>query len=202
MRQQLTRTWIGERGTSYGGFDDNAPPTIANAWAANMNNVDAYLFPCAGKDPTDQVRFPTRPTDVCGPLMHHHAQANDYAKNMNDNSVKWTTTWLDIETNPSSGCGWSDDTDSNCQFIQTLASAVASATGQNVGIYASAYMWGSIAGSGCTQLSNLPLWFADYDGVPGPQGFSPFGGWSDFAMKQYDETGSQCGVSYDDNYSQ
>lgn len=125
-------------------------------------------------------------------------QASDYARNMA--SVKYGQTWLDIETNTSPGCGWSSDHASNCQFIQDLANGVASATGKNVGIYASAYMWGSIAGSGCTQLSNRQLWFADYDGVPGPQGFSPFGGWNDFAMKQYDDNGDICGVSYDKNW--
>jgi hypothetical protein len=54
---------------------------------------------------------------------------------------------FDIETNPSSGCGWAD-AGTNCNFMQGLVNA-ALANGINYGTYASAYMWGSIMG-GCT----------------------------------------------------
>jgi GH25 family lysozyme M1 (1,4-beta-N-acetylmuramidase) len=67
-------------------------------------------------------------------------------------------------------------------------------------VLCSPYMWGIIAGSDCTVGSSYPLWWADYNGNPGWPPFSPFGGWSSPAIHQYDDSGSTCGVSFDQNY--
>ena len=98
------------------------------------------------------------------------------------------------------GCGWSDDTSSNCDFIGTLIQTGAAA-GAQVGVYASSYMWSSIAGSDCTVGADngCPLWYAHYDvsedgsscllvtrvahpclaqGNPSFDDFESFGGWS------------------------
>lgn len=49
------------------------------------------------------------------------------------------TVWLDVETNPSSGCGWStSDYTGNCNFLTDLVSTFQS-KGKLVGIYASKY---------------------------------------------------------------
>jgi GH25 family lysozyme M1 (1,4-beta-N-acetylmuramidase) len=76
------------------------------------------------------------------------------------------SVWIDVETNPSSGCSWTGhDAASNCQFVTDLANEI-KAKGKNVGIYASKYMWQSIFGSmsACKGLGAHPLWYAHYDG--------------------------------------
>ena len=46
----IVRAWY-----SFGAFDPNGRTTVANAWAGGMDDVDVYLFPCAGKSAADQV---------------------------------------------------------------------------------------------------------------------------------------------------
>ena len=51
------------------------------------------------------------------------------------------TIWLDIETNPSTGCSWSiKSAAENCDYMQELVTAIQN-RGRAVGFYASAYMW-------------------------------------------------------------
>eukprot|EP01101_Sappina_pedata_P003587 TRINITY_DN143_c0_g2_i1.p1 TRINITY_DN143_c0_g2~~TRINITY_DN143_c0_g2_i1.p1 ORF type:complete len:223 (+),score=85.91 TRINITY_DN143_c0_g2_i1:197-865(+) len=171
----IIRGWL-----SYGAPDTNCPHTIYNAWAGGMSDVDVYLFPCAGSD---------GPTQMSGMINYIAGYQATYGQ-----------IWLDIETNPSSGCGWSGDQGSNCAYIQSLIQSGQSA-GKTVGVYASAYMWNTIAGSSCTVGADLgaPLWYADYDGEANFNNFSPFGGWSSPAMKQYN-TGTECGVGVDLNW--
>lgn len=118
--------------------DGNCPGSVGNLWNAGFAHVDVYMFPCAGQD---------------GPT-----QFNDLVSNLNANGVQYGMIWFDIETNPSSGCGWADQ-GSNCNYIQGLVDACSSA-GVSCGVYASEYMWSVIAGSGCTAGGNLPLWYA------------------------------------------
>ncbi len=79
---------------SYGGLDHNAVQNLNNARAAGMI-TDIYMFPCRGKSATAQV----------DELMNS-VPANLYGM-----------IWIDVETNPSSGCGWSGDGNSNCAFV-------------------------------------------------------------------------------------
>jgi len=50
---------------------------------------------------------------------------------------------------------------------------------------------------GTTRFSNLPLWYAHYDGSPSFSDFVPFGGWGRPVMKQYQGTTGVCGTSID-----
>lgn len=93
-------------------------------------------------------------------------QMNNFVDYLNAHGVKHGMVWLDIETNPSPGCSWgvedqeeqykanpsafnSTTTGANCDYIGQLISAL-KARGQSVGVYASKYMWGLVAGSSCT----------------------------------------------------
>eukprot|EP01104_Vermistella_antarctica_P008631 TRINITY_DN2169_c1_g1_i2.p1 TRINITY_DN2169_c1_g1~~TRINITY_DN2169_c1_g1_i2.p1 ORF type:complete len:292 (+),score=12.47 TRINITY_DN2169_c1_g1_i2:54-929(+) len=167
---------------SSGSFDGNCAGTVADAWAAGMAHVDVYMFPCVGDDATTSV--------------------NDLYNDLTLNDVTFGTLWLDIEVNPDSACDWSgSDFDANCAYLEDLVSA-AQAKGMAVGIYSSTYMWQTIFGSAaaCDTLGSVPLWYADYDGEPSFAYYTPFGGWSTPAMKQWDDTGGICGVTFDENY--
>ena len=62
-------------------------------------------------------------------------------------SANYSTIWLDIETNPSTGCSWADRSfEANCEYIGELVNAITS-LGKKAGIYASHYMWVQILGS-------------------------------------------------------
>lgn len=75
----IPRAW-----KSYGAFDSNAPTNIHNARAAGIQFVDVYMFPCRDQSPTNQV----------------HSLVSSLG------SSNYGQIWLDIETNPSSGCSW------------------------------------------------------------------------------------------------
>eukprot|EP01103_Thecamoeba_quadrilineata_P004952 TRINITY_DN14815_c0_g1_i1.p1 TRINITY_DN14815_c0_g1~~TRINITY_DN14815_c0_g1_i1.p1 ORF type:complete len:225 (-),score=26.52 TRINITY_DN14815_c0_g1_i1:79-753(-) len=169
----IIRCWC-----SFGGTDPNCPHSIYNAWDGGMSDVDAYIFPCAGQSASSQVD-----------------QTIQYLQSY---QCKYGMIWFDIETNPSPGCGWSEDLSSNCDYMGQLLQA-AVAAGASPGVYASEYMWSIIMGSGCTVAANYPLWYADYDQSPSFSGFQSFGGWSSPAIKQYN-TGSLCGIGVDFDY--
>eukprot|EP01092_Planopodium_desertum_P001299 TRINITY_DN1189_c0_g1_i3.p1 TRINITY_DN1189_c0_g1~~TRINITY_DN1189_c0_g1_i3.p1 ORF type:complete len:214 (-),score=58.45 TRINITY_DN1189_c0_g1_i3:43-684(-) len=159
---------------STGSPDPNAVPTVAAARAAGLSNVDVYMFPCYS----------------CG---NPQSQVQSLASFLSGNSVDFDTVWLDIE---GPGTYWSGSTSDNQAFFNGLLSA-AQSTGWNLGIYSSASQWVPIFGSGYTAGGNLPLWFANYDGEPNFNDFSPFGGWSSPTMKQFSDQGAKCGASYD-----
>lgn len=168
---------------SYGAADPNALPTLQAAKAGGVSVTDIYHFPCVGVSASQQVQ-----DDLNGV-----------------GSGNFGTMWFDIETNPSSGCGWSGDTTSNCNFLSELISA-GSSLGVSMGVYSSTYMWSSIMGSGCTAGADagLPLWYAHYDNTPSFGDFSSFGGWSTPTIKQYSDDssiGSGCGISADADYA-
>jgi len=70
-----------------------------------------------------------------------------------------------------------------------------------MGVYASEYMWSSIAGSGCHAGADAgaPVWYPHYDNNPSFSDWVPFGGWSSPAMKQYN-TGTSCDIGVDYNW--
>ena len=162
---------------SYGSFDTNAPGTLAAAKSSGFNDMDVYLFPCASKSAT--------------------SQAQDMVKKLSSSS--WNSAWIDIETNPSTGCGWSTkDLTSNCHFLQEMIESL-TATGTAVGIYSSHFEWNTVMGTNCTVANHLPLWYARYSLGPSCVDYStlPFGGWSQPFAKQYADAGnseaSGCG---------
>lgn len=79
---------------SFGGLDNNVNSNLANARAAGLI-TDIYMFPCRGKSGTAQVD-----------QMMAAIPANTYGM-----------VWVDVETNPSSGCGWTSDYNGNCAFL-------------------------------------------------------------------------------------
>ena len=167
---------------SYGAPDPNALPTIQQAKAGGISITDVYHFPCAGSDAAQQVKDDVNAVG----------------------SGNFGTLWFDIETNPSSGCGWADPA-TNCNFLQAMITA-GQGLGITMGVYASSYMWSSIMGDSCTVGSDngLALWYAHYDGSRSFSDFSPFGGWQTPSMKQYSDDsqiGSNCGIGADANYA-
>ncbi len=109
--------------------------------------------------------------------------------------------WIDVETNPSSGCGWSSDTNSNCAFVNEIINRIKS-KGKVPAIYATAYMWQTIMGSrgACPSAASQQLWYAHYDNNPSFSDFSSFGGWSKPAIKQYAGDTTLCGAGVDKNF--
>ena len=95
--------------------------------------------------------------------------------------------WLDIETNPSSGCSWDGHSfESNCQYMEDLVNAIKS-HGKKAGIYASHYMWTQILGSAtaCPNFTDVPLWYAHYDNKKTFSDYDAlsFGGWKTPSIK-------------------
>lgn len=77
---------------SYGAPDHNAVQGLKNAKAAGLD-TDIYMFPCRGKSAKSQV-------DEMFAAVNH---------------TLYGTVWIDVETNPSSGCSWSGhNATSNC----------------------------------------------------------------------------------------
>lgn len=163
---------------SYGGVDHNVVQGLNNAKAAGLI-TDIYMFPCRGKSATAQVDE-----------MMNAIPANLYGM-----------IWIDVETNPSSGCGWSSDTNSNCAFVNEIINRIKS-KGKVPAVYATAYMWQSIMGSrnACPSAASQQLWYAHYDNNPSFSDFSAFGGWSKPAIKQYVGDTTLCGAGVDKNF--
>ena len=162
---------------SYGAFDSNGPANVANARKAGIPYVDIYMFPCRGKGAA--------------------AQVNELVSGMG--GANYGQIWLDIETNPSSGCSWgSFSAASNCQYVSDLVAAVKS-HGKAPGIYSSYYMWEAIMGGAgnCPGHSNVALWYAHYDNLASFSDFKSFGGWSKPNMKQYAGDTTLCGAGID-----
>jgi GH25 family lysozyme M1 (1,4-beta-N-acetylmuramidase) len=164
---------------SYGAPDSNAKPTLDHAKAAGIATRDVYHFPCKGKSASEQL--------------------NDDVSAVG--KANFDTLWFDIETNPSSGCGWSGELKENCKFLKEMIDEGKS-LGVKMGVYASTYMWSSIMGDECKAGSDagLPLWYAHYDGSKGFSDFTPFGGWSKPTMKQYNDNVGICSISADGDW--
>ena len=79
---------------SFGGVDSNAVSNLNSAKAAGLT-TDIYMFPCRGKSATAQVDQMV--AAISGSL--------------------YGMVWIDVEANPSSGCGWGSDHAGNCNFL-------------------------------------------------------------------------------------
>lgn len=109
--------------------------------------------------------------------------------------------WVDVEINPSSGCGWGKDYASNCEFVQELVGRL-KYHGLTVGVYSSEYMWSTVMGSltACPQVaSGTQYWYAHYDNMASFSDFRVTGGWKTPAIKQYKGDDSLCGIGIDRN---
>jgi len=163
---------------SFGGIDTNAVSNLNNAKSAGLT-ADIYMFPCRGKSATAQVD-----------QMVSAISGNLYG-----------TVWIDVETNPSSGCGWGSDHTGNCNYLTELVNRVKYHS-KNVGIYSSQNMWTSIMGSAkaCGGLGAHPLWYAHYDKTASFSDFVAFGGWTKPQIKQFEGDVILCGAGVDKNY--
>jgi GH25 family lysozyme M1 (1,4-beta-N-acetylmuramidase) len=164
---------------SYGGLDSHAVASLTAAKSVGLI-TDIYMFPCRSKSAT--------------------AQVNEMMAGIPNNL--FGMVWLDIETNPSTGCSWAGhDAASNCAFTQELISAI-KAKGKNPGLYSSLYMWETIFGSrsACPSVASQQLWYAHYDGSPSFDDFSSFGGWTKPNIKQYKGDTTLCGAGVDLNF--
>lgn len=120
--------------------------------------------------------------------------------------------WLDIESNPTPRCAWRTNHSENCAYMAELVAAAAAAGGK-WGVYASIHVWTSIMTTSsdpakCTAAAaaGWPLWYPHYQSTPDPSfdDFTPFGGWTAPAAKQYNDGGSTpagCKVSADNNWA-
>jgi hypothetical protein len=172
-------TFVSVRGyCSFGGVDANVVSNLNNARAAGMI-TDIYMFPCRGKSATAQVD-----------QMVAAISNNLYGM-----------VWVDVETNPSTGCGWGTDHTGNCNFLTEIVNRVKS-HGKAVGIYASQYMWQTIMGSqkACGGVAGQQLWYAHYDNSPSFSDFVAFGGWTKPHIKQYKGDTTLCGAGVDLNF--
>ena len=87
--------------------------------------------------------------------------------------------WLDIEGKQY----WVSSTE-NKNWYQELVDSCA-ANGIRCGVYSSSSQWEEIFGSiSYTYGSDMPLWYAHYDGSPSFSDFSAFGGWKKPYAKQ------------------
>lgn len=97
---------------SYGAIDTDAPANIRQSNLAGLL-TDVYLFPCRGKNATLQVN---EMIDYLDATAANATSPYEYI---------YGTIWLDIETNPSTGCSWSVRSSAeNCDFIQELITAI------------------------------------------------------------------------------
>lgn len=165
---------------SYGAIDPNAKAMIKLAKEAGIDFVDVYMFPCPTKDPI--------------------VQADELLAEIKGST--YTYVWVDVEDNYNPQCNWTTlSYNESCEYVQKLVKYLESKD-QNVGIYASKYMWNLIMGDpqACPRLSDRPLWYAHYDGKESFDDFVPFGGWTVPTQKQYKGTTTICNAEVDFNW--
>ena len=163
---------------SIGAPDANAPMMLERAKKAGFTRRDVYHFPCMGK-----VSVAAQMADALAPIRG-----------------EFDTMWLDVETNPSAGCEWSETNfTQNCEFLTALIRE-GERLGIKLGVYASIYMWGLYLGESCTVASHLPLWYPRYNRNLDFNDFTPFGGWMKPYGKQYTNSDKTCGGHADGNW--
>eukprot|EP01038_Epipyxis_sp_PR26KG_P010203 gene10203-13727_t len=177
---------------SSGKTDSNGPASINNAWSGGMNYVDGYIFPCYScGNPEKQM------DDTISYLASHDIKPRYLNGTKNEEAnlgASYGMLWIDVEGTSY----WSSSTSNNVDFIKRMA-AEGKSRGLSIGIYTSNSQWSPITG-GSTALSSYPLWYPHYDNKDSFSDFSPFGGWSKPAIKQYIGTTSICSASVDKNY--
>jgi hypothetical protein len=218
---------------SYGAVDPNVNMNmnIKNSQAAGLT-TDIYMFPCRGKSAQSQVTeliSSVGQPEMARNMQYQEVDSQEAARGMRagegnrpgkeihfeggaginlseyrNNLGAYGMVWIDVETNPSSTCTWSQfSASSNCGYLGQLIYALQS-NGKKVGIYSSAYMWETIMGSreNCKSYTGLPVWYAHYDSNPSFADWSTvsFGGWAKPAIKQYAGDKVLCSTGVDLNF--
>jgi GH25 family lysozyme M1 (1,4-beta-N-acetylmuramidase) len=135
--------------------------------------------------------------DTINYLSSHGILAMKEGEKLQANSTtgaRYGMLWFDIEGTEY----WSSNAANNVNFLQAMVNE-GKARGVSMGIYSSNFQWNPIMG-GSTAFSYLPLWYAHYDNNPSFSDFSPFGGWSKPAIKQYAGDVSFCSAGWDKNF--
>jgi len=158
-------------------MNPNIATCVANAWSAGMQAVDVYVFMCPN------CKGNSDPANVTATIV----------ESLQSQNVQYNTMWFDVEQ--CNGC-W-NDASSNTAYLQT-AVGQAQSMNVNVGIYSSKYEWAQTVGTS-EDFSNLPLWYAHYDGQENFNDTSSysFGGWTSPNTKQYAENGPCTNVDLD-----
>jgi GH25 family lysozyme M1 (1,4-beta-N-acetylmuramidase) len=166
---------------STGEIDTNVCNTITHANGAGFKVKDAYMFPC----PTCSKSAATQVTELTDYL---NANCPDH----------WSgRLWLDIEGSQY----WTGSTSDNKEFYEHLVNSCNNKS-PKCGIYSSSSQWSAIFGSSSYSYgSDLPLWYAHYDGSASFDDFTSFGGWKSPHAKQFKGTTTVCGVGVDKNYA-
>lgn len=160
---------------SGGSVDPNAATTINQGWAAGLSNIAVYHFPCLTVGAAAQVQAAVQALSAA--------------------NASFGVYWIDVEQ----GAGWSTtDFASNAAFLTQMIQA-AEALGLTVGIYTSPYEWSLTINN--NDFASYPLWYAEYDGQTSFCDFTPFGGWTAPAMKQFVGDQSNAGVGFDGNWA-
>ena len=164
---------------SSGSVDPNTCASLTAAKTAGIPHRETYMFPC-----------PTCSASAA-------SQVSQLVSSMKKCSAFTGRIWLDIEGSQY----WTGNTSNNRAWYQSLVDACKS-SGYQCGVYSSASQWSAIFGSlSYAYGSNLPLWYAHYDGVASFSDFSSFGGWSKPFAKQYQGDVTLCSFGVDKNYS-
>lgn len=201
---------------SSGDSDENAFTNILNAKRAGFLSVDAYIYPCRGKDAATQVDLIDPGSLFSASLEIFYTKPfNDFMKfkkvrellNLNDSfilSEMFKMVWIFIDANPSVGCGWgSYSISSNCEFLKRLVKAL-EVKGKKVGIYSNREKWTQIFGNEeyCKEFANYPVWYSHHDQDPSFNDWNMirFGGWTKPAIKQYDKDIRTCECNINSNF--
>ncbi|KAF4634039.1 hypothetical protein G7Y89_g4079 [Cudoniella acicularis] len=155
------------------------PNFVANyhaAKAAGIERIDAYMFPCTGTQPTGVA---------CKSIT---TQLNEFLAAIDDNGMKISHYWLDIEPSSPPCAAWNMGTTANAALARQWVAALGE-TGRNWGIYANANTWTDMFASKSTDIgSQLPLWAVQDDFQPGVDTVTRFmEGWTSAVGKQYNE---------------
>lgn len=177
-------TFIVPRGyKSTGSVDSAACGSLNAAMFAGIATRDVYMFPC----PTCSKSAATQLSELVSAMQ-------------SGCSAAWSgRIWLDIEGSQY----WTGSTSSNKAWYENLVDTCKSQVGtKNCGIYSSSSQWSAIFGSSSFAYgSDLPLWYAHYDGSKSFSDFSSFGGWSSPHAKQYQGDISLCSFGVDMDWS-
>jgi len=162
-----------------GGYqmNNNIAQCVGNAWRAGMKHVDVYAFLCPN----------------CNGNTPASSAVNRIISTLKSEGVQYGMFWFDIEQ--CAGC-W-NGLSANAQFVQEAVYAATNA-GVIAGVYSNRNEWNQTVGT-YSGLSHYPLWYALWDNKASfndPSAWN-FGGWSNPAIKQYNDRGPCSDVDVD-----
>ncbi len=162
---------------------------IASAWGGRTHNMYVLKNLRAAKEAGIAADVYFHPSYHYGNPQKQVQDAIKYLAGSHYDRI-----WLDIEANSN----WTAHTDVNVKFISQIY-AEFKAQNKKLGVYTEQSVYEKIVGK-WTELSTLPLWYADVNHKKDYHGFRPFNGWNKPAMKQYEITVQMCNTYVDLNY--